>query len=339
MLGNCTTREYSINLAELGVNAHDLSDLELPFTEEEVRRTIKQLPSDEAPGPDGFTGRFYKTCWAIIKEDIMAAISAVWSMQFGAGSLQILVCSILHISYSSPMLEWMNWIIGPNPSREAIWQELHGPYGPLSIYFNTQEGRGWAAQGFRPISLVHSFAKLITKMLANRLASRLQQMVSPSQSAFIKGHFIQDNFMLAQQTARFLNQQKQVRILLKLDISKAFDSVSWPFLLEILQQLGFGQVWRDIISGLLCSSSTQVLLNGIPGDHSSISVDCGMSRPGDVRTKQRITVTDDLRYWEEHWLLTKYCTECFLRCLSSTAWSPFVALPFHRGPMDGGPTC
>jgi mannosylglycoprotein endo-beta-mannosidase len=52
-----------------------------------------------------------------------------------------------------------------------------------------------------------------------------------------------------------------------LDISKAFDSVAWPFLLEILQQLGFGQVWRDIISGLLCSSSTQVLLNGIPGDH------------------------------------------------------------------------
>ena len=73
--------------------------------------------------------------------------------------------------------------------------------------------------------------------------------------------------MLVQQTARFLHQQKQPRILLKLDISKAFDSVSWPFLLEILQQLGFGQIWRDIISGLLFSSSTQVLLNGIPGDN------------------------------------------------------------------------
>jgi hypothetical protein len=45
-------------------------------------------------------------------------------------------------------------------------------------------------------------------MLSNRLASRLQQMVSPIQSAFIKGRFIQDNFMLVQQTVRFLNQQK-----------------------------------------------------------------------------------------------------------------------------------
>ena len=45
--------------------------------------------------------------------------------------------------------------------------------------------------------------------------------------------------------------------------------MSWPFLLEILQHLGFGQIWRDIISGLLYTSTTQVLLNGVPGDHIS----------------------------------------------------------------------
>jgi hypothetical protein len=59
---------------------------------------------------------------------------------------------------------------------------------------------------YRPISLVHSFAKLVTKLLANRLAGRLDQLVSSSQSAFIKGQFIQDDFMLVQQTARYLHQ-------------------------------------------------------------------------------------------------------------------------------------
>jgi hypothetical protein len=59
---------------------------------------------------------------------------------------------------------------------------------------------------YRPISLVHSFAKLVTKLLANRLAGRLDQLVSSSQSAFIKGRFIQDDFMLVQQTARYLHQ-------------------------------------------------------------------------------------------------------------------------------------
>ena len=72
--------------------------------------------------------------------------------------------------------------------------------------------------------------------------------------------------MLVQHTTKFLHQQKQARFLLKLDITKAFDTVSWPFLLEVLQNLGFGPIWRDIISGLLATSSAQVLLNGSPGE-------------------------------------------------------------------------
>jgi mannosylglycoprotein endo-beta-mannosidase len=56
---------------------------------------------------------------------------------------------------------------------------------------------------------------------------------------------------------------------MKLDITKAFDSVSWPFLLEVLKDLGFGPIWCNIISELLASSSTQILLNGSPGNKIS----------------------------------------------------------------------
>ena len=52
-------RENTVNLTELGMNTHDLTKLDLPFTAQEVWRTIEQLPLDKAPGPDGFTGRFY----------------------------------------------------------------------------------------------------------------------------------------------------------------------------------------------------------------------------------------------------------------------------------------
>jgi hypothetical protein len=72
--------------------------------------------------------------------------------------------------------------------------------------------------------------------------------------------------MLVQQSAHFLHQQKQPRILFKLDILKAFDSVSWAFLIEVMKKLGFGQIWCDVISGLLATSSTQILLNGVPGE-------------------------------------------------------------------------
>jgi hypothetical protein len=136
---------------------------------------------------------------------------------------------------------------------------------PTLLWCRKKEGAE-QIKDFRPISLVYSFAKLITKILANRLAPRLNELVSPNQSAFIKGRFIQDNFMLVQQTSRLFHQQRMSRLLLKLDITKAFDSVSWPFLIEVMQQLGFGQIWRDMVCGLLASSTTQGMLNGFPGE-------------------------------------------------------------------------
>jgi len=54
-------------------------------------------------------------------------------------------------------------------------------------------------------------------------------------------------------------------LFIKLDISKAFDCVSWVFLLETLQALGFGQRWRDWIATLLATSTSRILLNGVPG--------------------------------------------------------------------------
>jgi hypothetical protein len=54
-------------------------------------------------------------------------------------------------------------------------------------------------------------------------------------------------------------------LFLKLDIAKAFDSLNWGYLLQVLKHMGFGQRWRDIIALLLASSSSRVLLNGYPG--------------------------------------------------------------------------
>jgi hypothetical protein len=91
------------------------------------------------------------------------------------------------------------------------------------------------AKDFRPISMVHSSAKLVTKMLANRLDPFLDRLVATNQTAFTKGRCIHDNLMLVQQTIEVLHRRKIASLFLKLDISKAFDSVAWAFLLEILE--------------------------------------------------------------------------------------------------------
>jgi hypothetical protein len=202
LIGQSVFRESTIDLEALGLPAHNLSTLDAPFTKQEVWEAVSNLPSDKAPGPDGFTERFNK---------VLNAISAVWSRNF-----------INLDKVNSAYIAMVPKIDGTDQVKD-----------------------------FRPISLVHSFAKLVTKILANRLASKLNELVSPNQSAFIKGRFIKDNFMQVQQTSRFLHQQNRACLLFKLDITKAFDSVSWPSLIEVLQALGFGQVWRDIICGFL----------------------------------------------------------------------------------------
>ena len=74
VLGQAKARSVIFNLAAFLRARIDLSVLEEPFTEEEIWATIQSLPADRVPGPDGFTGRFYKTCWPIIKSDFITAI-------------------------------------------------------------------------------------------------------------------------------------------------------------------------------------------------------------------------------------------------------------------------
>jgi len=115
----------------------------------------------------------------------------------------------------------------------------------------------------RPISLIHSVAKLFAKILASRLAPHMHKIISKSQSTFIKGRSIHDNYMYVRNMARRFHRSKRPMLLIKLNISKAFDSVRWD---SLLNTLGFPRRWVDWIAAFLSTASSQVLLNGIPGE-------------------------------------------------------------------------
>jgi hypothetical protein len=69
--------------------------------------------------------------------------------------------------------------------------------------------------------MIHSFAKLISKMLALRLASRMDEIVDKNQNAYIRTRSIHDNCKYVQRAAMLI-RKKVPMLLLKLDISKAF---------------------------------------------------------------------------------------------------------------------
>ena len=74
LIGKVADRTFSLDLHSFHRAGLDLSMLDAPISEDEVWESIKTLPKDKAPGPDGYTGRFYKECWSIIKADVMAVI-------------------------------------------------------------------------------------------------------------------------------------------------------------------------------------------------------------------------------------------------------------------------
>ena len=198
-------RKVDFNWEILGLRRHDLSPLVAPFSEQEIKTAIDLLPVDKAPGPDGFTGLFLKTCWDIIKGDAMEAVNAFHALRCGSLSL-INTANVLLI-----------------PKKEGADE----------------------VGDFRPISLIHSFIKLISKTLALRLQPHMNAIVSTCQSAFIKRRSIHDNFMAVHSAARRFHRNKIPALFLKLDIAKAFDSISWEYLLALLEHLGFPTRRRD----------------------------------------------------------------------------------------------
>jgi len=226
LLGTRVERIQNIDWNSLQLCTIEDTELDRRFTEEEIEHTIKMLPAEKAPGPDGFTGSFYKRCWQTIKGDIMAAMNCFYHLQ--AAPLEHL-----------------------NGANIVLIPKIEAPE---------------YAKDFRPVSLVHSFAKLITKTLAIRLSRNMDHLISPSQSAFIKGRCIHDNFMYVRNLARAYHQTKTPALLFKLDISKAFSTVSWEYILEMMEHRGFSPRWRDWITLLLRTSHSSVLVNGTAGE-------------------------------------------------------------------------
>jgi hypothetical protein len=126
------------------------------------------MHKEKAPGPDGHIGIFFNECWSLIKEDTLAAINQFYNMN---------------------------------------QQDLHF-LNQATVVLIPKKSQPERVTDFRPVSLIHSFAKLLSKILANRLAPELKNLISHSQNAFIKKRCIHDNFMFVHQMIKELHRKK-----------------------------------------------------------------------------------------------------------------------------------
>ena len=68
------------NWDQLGLSTPDLSKLDAAFTMEEIKTAIFDSQVDKAPGPDGFSGTFFRTAWNTIKYDLLLAANKFHSL-------------------------------------------------------------------------------------------------------------------------------------------------------------------------------------------------------------------------------------------------------------------
>ncbi|XP_074315308.1 uncharacterized protein LOC141651499 [Silene latifolia] len=91
---------------------------------------------------------------------------------------------------------------------------------------------------YRPIACCNVLYKAISKVPATRLSKVLPEIISPNQGAFVKGRTIIENILICQDLVRLYNRKSvSSRCMMKVDLKKAYDSVNWGFLEQMLEAL------------------------------------------------------------------------------------------------------
>ncbi|GJW05823.1 RNA-directed DNA polymerase, eukaryota [Tanacetum coccineum] len=118
---------------------------------------------------------------------------------------------------------------------------------------------------FRPICLLGSIIRFC-EIWRHRLVVVLGDIVNEVQSAFIAGRQILDGPFILNEVLHWCNKKKKKSLIFKVDFEKAYDSVRWDFLDDVLKKFGFGNKWCNWIQCCLKSSRGSILVNGSPTD-------------------------------------------------------------------------
>ena len=198
---------------------------------EECGKSLRGLPNNKVPGSDGFTSEFYKFFWPDIKDLVFSSFQT----SFNEGVVSI-------------------------EQRRAVLTLL--PKQNKDIRF---------LKNWRPLSLLNTDYKILTKLLAMRLQKVLPNIISEDQAGCLKGCYIGENIRKIIDIFEYTSMLNNPGLAAFLDFEKAFDTVSWQFLFKTLKKFNFGTNFIKWINVIYKKPLCCVINNGKASEFFEIS--------------------------------------------------------------------
>uniref|UniRef100_A0A096LQF6 Reverse transcriptase domain-containing protein n=1 Tax=Poecilia formosa TaxID=48698 RepID=A0A096LQF6_POEFO len=238
-MDNQTIQKFLNSLDLPSIGKNQNDKLMAEISAEEVDRGISNLKTNKSPGCDGFPPEWYKA----MRESVLPLLKASFNYTLGGGTL-------------------------PPSWREAF------------IYVIPKVGKDKTdPKGYRPISVLNIDYKLYAAILAKRLSTLMPFLIDEDQTGFIGNRQTHDSIRRAVHITDHITKEKSSAVLLSLDAEKAYDTLGWEFLFQVMKRFGFCDRFIQCIKNVYSSPKARIKINGSLSNQITLQRGCRQGCP------------------------------------------------------------